>query len=144
MRIVIDGASRLSTSGCAADGLIGLPSIYTTALAVLYAQDATKRHGPGRAASCLAARGPRCTRICRVAPLFLVYTTGVVDIGLLTTRTAALAGATRIGAEHAGFHPADKAGMQSAVAAALSFGPPLTFPTSFPETCECADGNAIA
>ena len=32
-RIVIDGTSRLSTSGCEADGLIGLLTIYTAALA---------------------------------------------------------------------------------------------------------------
>ena len=89
-------------------------------------------------------KGSVALEFAAVAPLFLVFTTGVVDIGLVTTRRAALAGALRIGAEYARFHPADREGIQNAVAAAMSFGPPLTFPIEFPQTCECADGSAIA
>ena len=92
----------------------------------------------------MGCKGSVALEFAAVAPLFLVFTTGVVDVGLFTTRTAALAGAMRIGAEYARFHPADKAGIQSTIATAMSFGPPLTFPIEFPQTCECADGSAIA
>lgn len=79
-----------------------------------------------------------------VAPLLLVVTTVFADIGLFTSRAAALAGATRIGAEYARFHPADTAGIQNAMNSSMSFSPPLTFPASFPEACECDDRSAIA
>ena len=79
-----------------------------------------------------------------VAPLLLVITTGIADIGLFTTRAAALAGATRIGAEYARFHPSDAIGIRNAMSSYMSFNPPLTFPSDFPETCECADQSAIA
>jgi hypothetical protein len=79
-----------------------------------------------------------------VAPLLLVITAGIADIGLLTTRAAALASATRIGAEYARLHPADTAGIQNAISSSKNFTPFLTFPSDFSEMCECSDQSPIA
>jgi Flp pilus assembly protein TadG len=79
-----------------------------------------------------------------VAPVILVITAGIVDFGLLATKAAALAGATRIGGEYARLHPADTAGIQNAMQNSMSFTPPLTFPASFPQACECDDQTFIA
>jgi hypothetical protein len=97
------------------------------------------RHKAGR-----RQRGWRCTRgsfgcdgsvaaeFALVAPVILVITAGIVDFGLLTTKAAALAGATRIGGEYARLHPTDTTGIQNAMQNSMSFTPPLTFPASFP------------
>jgi hypothetical protein len=79
-----------------------------------------------------------------LAPMILVIMTGIVDLGFLTTKMAALAGATRIGAEIARLRPADTTGIRNAMQTSMNFSPPLTFPTSFPESCECDDRTPIA
>jgi hypothetical protein len=79
-----------------------------------------------------------------VAPLLLVITTGIADIGLLTARAAAVASATRIGAEYAKLHPTDTAGIQNAISSSKNFAPPLTISGNFAEMCECRDQSPIA
>jgi hypothetical protein len=69
---------------------------------------------------------------------------GIADFGMLATRSAALVGTTRIGAEYARFHPADNAGIRAAMQNATNFSPPLSFPASFPQSCECDDGASIS
>jgi len=96
----------------------------------------------GRSASCCA--GSVALEFAIVAPLLLVISTGIADIGLLTTRTAALASATRIGAKYAKLHPTDTAGIQNAISSSKNFTPPLTIPGNFSEMCECSDQNPIA
>jgi hypothetical protein len=79
-----------------------------------------------------------------VAPVILVIAAGIVDFGLLTTKAAALAGATRIGGEYARLHPADTTAIQNAMQNSMSFTPPLVFPASFAQACECDDQTSIA
>jgi hypothetical protein len=102
-----------------------------------------RRIGPrrGRSASCCA--GSVAVELAIVAPLLLVITTGIADIGQLTTRAAALASATRIGAEYAKLHPADTSGIQNAISSSKNFTPPLTIPENFSEMCECSDQSPI-
>ena len=73
-----------------------------------------------------------------------MITAGIVDFGLLTTKAAALAGATRIGGEYARLHPADTTAIQNAMQNSMSFTPPLTFQASFAQACECDDRTSIA
>jgi hypothetical protein len=79
-----------------------------------------------------------------IAPILILIITAIADFGSLVRQSAALAGATRIGAEYARFHPTDLAGIKNATQNSMSFSPPLSFPTTFPWSCECHDGIAIA
>jgi hypothetical protein len=79
-----------------------------------------------------------------VAPIILLVTAVIADFGFLVRESAALAGATRIGAEYARFHSADMTRIKDVMQNSMSFHPPLSFPTSFPQICECDDGTAIA
>jgi len=78
------------------------------------------------------------------APIILLIIAAAADFGSLIKQSAALAGATRIGAEYARFHSADLTGIKDAMQTSMSFNPPLSFPASFPQSCECDDGGAIA
>jgi TadE-like protein len=79
-----------------------------------------------------------------IAPILILIITATADFGSLARQSAALAGATRIGAEYARFHPADLLGIKNAMQNSMSFSPPLSFPITFPQSCECHDGTAIA
>ena len=79
-----------------------------------------------------------------LTPMILVITLGIVDLGFLSTKMAALAGATRIGVEYGRRYPADTTGIENAMQNSMSFNPPLTFPASFPQRCECDDQTSIA
>lgn len=79
-----------------------------------------------------------------VAPMLALLAAGIADFGMLATRSAALVGATRIGAEYARHQPGDTASIQNFMQNAMSFVPPLSFPTSFQQSCECDDGTSIA
>jgi hypothetical protein len=77
---------------------------------------------------------------------------GIADFGMLTARSAALAGATRAGAEYARNSSTCKAdlggtsciaGIKSVIQNAISSGPALTFPSTFPPICKCDDGGDI-
>jgi hypothetical protein len=79
-----------------------------------------------------------------VAPAIILIAAGIADFGMLATKSAALAGTTRIGAEYARFHPADTTGIRNSMQSSMAFIPALTFPESFPQSCECDDGMSIA
>jgi len=76
--------------------------------------------------------------------MILVITVGIVDLGFLATKITALAGATRVGVEYGRRYPADTTGIENAMQNSMSFNPPLTFPASFLESCECDDRTSIA
>jgi TadE-like protein len=103
-----------------------------------------RRIGPRRDRSASCCTGSVALEFAIVAPLLLLITIGIADIGLLTTRAAALASATRIGAQYAKLHPADTAGIQNAISSSKNFTPPLTVPGNFSEMCECSDQSPIA
>jgi TadE-like protein len=103
-----------------------------------------RRHGWRWAWGSFGCGGSVAVEFALVAPAILVIAAGIVDFGLLTTKAAALAGATRIGGEYARLHPADTAGIQNAMQNSMSFSPPLTFPASFRQACECDDQTSIA
>lgn len=88
--------------------------------------------------------GSAAAEFAMMAPLFLVIIAGIVDFGWLTTKAAALVGTTRIGAEYARLHPADTSGIQNAMKSSTGFSPPLIFPLSFAQSCECDDQSPIA
>jgi hypothetical protein len=79
-----------------------------------------------------------------VAPAVVLIAVGIADFGRLATESAALAGTTRIGAQYARLYPADTPGIQALMQSSMSFTPALTFPASFPRSCECDDRTAIA
>jgi hypothetical protein len=79
-----------------------------------------------------------------VAPAIILIAAGIADFGMLAMKSAALAGTTRIGAEYARFHPADTTGTRNSMQSSMAFIPALTFPESFPQSCECDDGMSIA
>jgi hypothetical protein len=76
--------------------------------------------------------------------MIIVIAVGIADFGMLATKSATLAGTTRIGAEYARVHPADTIGIQNFMQTSMTFVPALTFPASFPQSCECDDRTSIA
>jgi hypothetical protein len=108
---------------------------------------AHKRKHKRRAQRC--AQGPRrcdgsvAVEFALVAPLIILIAAGIADFGMLATKSAALAGTTRIGAEYARLHPFDTSDIQNSMRSAMSFAPALTFPATFPWSCECDDGAPI-
>ena len=78
-----------------------------------------------------------------MAPILVLIATGIADFGMLATKSAGLAATARIGAEYARTYPDDTSGIQHAMQSAMSFGPALTFPASFPRSCECNDETPI-
>jgi hypothetical protein len=101
---------------------------------------------------CLGVAGSVAAEFAFAAPILVMLVVGVADFGMLTARSAALAGATRAGAEYARNSTTCKAdlggtsctaGIKSVIQSAVSSGPTLTFPSTFPPICKCDDGNAI-
>jgi hypothetical protein len=78
------------------------------------------------------------------APAVIVIAVGIADFGSLAAESVELAGTARIGAEYARLNPLDTSGIQQSMQSAMSFGPTLTFPASFPQSCECDDTTPIA
>jgi Flp pilus assembly protein TadG len=91
-----------------------------------------------------ACDGSAAAEFALVAPMIMLIAAGIADFGMLTKKSAALAGTTRIGAEYARLYPADTAGIQSSMQNSTSFMPALSFPASFPFSCECNDRTPIA
>lgn len=89
-------------------------------------------------------RGSVTAEFAITAPIILLIIAATADFGSLIKQSAALAGATRIGAEYARFHSADWTGIKDAMQHSMSFNPPLSFPAGFPQSCECDDGTVIA
>jgi Flp pilus assembly protein TadG len=92
----------------------------------------------------LGCRGSVAAEFAVAAPIILLIIAAAADFGSLIKQSAALTGATRIGAEYARFHSADLTGIKDAMQTSMSFNPPLSFPASFPQSCECDDGTATA
>ena len=92
----------------------------------------------------LGGDGSVATEFALLAPMILVITVGTVDLGFLSMQMDALSGATRIGAEYGRLYPADTTGIDNAMQNSMSFSPPLIFPGSFPQSCECDDRTSIA
>jgi Flp pilus assembly protein TadG len=92
----------------------------------------------------LGCGGSVAAEFALVAPLLVLIATGIVDFGMLATRSAVLVATTRIGAEYAMSHPADALGIQNSMRNAMDFIPALSFPPSFTCTSECNDGTTIA
>jgi Flp pilus assembly protein TadG len=89
-------------------------------------------------------RGSVAAEFAVMAPIILLIIAATADFGSLIRQSSALAGATRIGAEYARFRPFDLTGIKDAMQTSMSFNPPLSFPASFPQSCECDDGTATA
>jgi len=98
----------------------------------------------GRWAGLPNCAGSVAAEFALVAPIVILIAVGIADFGMLAARSAALAATTRIGAEFARLHPLDTNGIQNSMQGAMSFAPALTFPVSFPRTCECDDTTPIA
>lgn len=79
-----------------------------------------------------------------MAPILVLIATGIADFGMLVTKSAGLAAATRIAAEYARTYPDDTGGIQHAMQNAASPAPALIFPASFLRSCECDDETPIA
>jgi Flp pilus assembly protein TadG len=101
----------------------------------------------GRCASAfegLGMDGSVAAEFALVAPIIVLLAAAIADFGMLATKSAGLAATTRIGAEFARAHPDDSQGICSTMQGAMSFAPALTFPASFPRSCECDDETPIA
>jgi Flp pilus assembly protein TadG len=96
------------------------------------------RRGFGR------CEGSAAAEFALVAPTIILIAVGIADFGTLATKSAALEGATRVGAQYGRLFPADTPGIQNAMQRSMSFAPALTFPASFALSCECADAASIA
>src|SRR5437868_10314383 len=92
----------------------------------------------------LSTRGSVAAEFALTAPTLILLAAGIADFGMLATKSAGLAAATRVGAEYARAYPDDASGIQDAVQSAMNFAPALTFPASFPRSCECNDQTSIA
>jgi len=92
----------------------------------------------------LACRGSVAAEFAFLAPAIILIAAGIADFGMLTSNSTALTATTRIGAEYARHNPTDTAGIESSMQTSTSFTPALTFPPSFPQSCECDDMTSIA
>jgi Flp pilus assembly protein TadG len=95
------------------------------------------------AAGWLNRDGSAAVEFAIVAPTLILIAVGIADFGMLATKSAGLAATTRIGAEYARLHSVDANGIRNAMQSAMSFAPALTFPASFPRSCECDDRAPI-
>jgi Flp pilus assembly protein TadG len=107
---------------------------------------------PRTSRDCLGSVGSVAAEFAFAAPILVMLVVGIADFGVLTARSAALAGATRAGAEYARNSSTCKAdlggtsciaGIKSVIQSAISSGPALTFPSTFPPICKCDDGSDI-
>ena len=89
-------------------------------------------------------RGSVAAEFALTAPAIILLASGVVDFGMLATKSAGLTATTRVGAEYARVYPDDAAGIRNAMQRAMRFAPALTFPASFARSCECNDRTPIA
>ena len=92
---------------------------------------------------CRNQSGSVAAEFALMAPILVLIATGIADFGMLATRSAGLAATARIGAEYARTYPDDTIGIQHTMQSAMSFEPALTFPASFPRSCECNDATPI-
>jgi hypothetical protein len=98
-----------------------------------------QRHNRAYPRRLIDCRGSVAAEFAIVAPAVIVIAVGIADFGSLATESAELAGAVRIGAEYARLYPLDTTGIQKSVQDAVSNASALSFPASFPHSCECND-----
>jgi hypothetical protein len=86
------------------------------------------------------------------APILVTVVIGIADLGMLAAKTAALEGATRVGAEYARNNSTCQSdiqasscitGIKNAIQRVGNFSPALTFPSDPSPSCECDDGTSI-
>jgi Flp pilus assembly protein TadG len=96
--------------------------------------------------------GTVVTEFAFAAPILVVLVMGIADLGMLAAGTAALEGATRVGAEYARNNstcrtdlggPTCIANIKTAMQSTGNFSPALTFPSDPSASCECDDGTPI-
>ena len=99
--------------------------------------------------------GTVVTEFALAAPILVTIVIGIADLGMLAAKTAALEGATRVGAEYARNNSTCQSdiqasscitGIKNAIQSSGNFSPALTFPSGsspFPPSCECDDGTSI-
>jgi Flp pilus assembly protein TadG len=93
---------------------------------------------------CTVEGGGVSTEFAIVAPIIILVATGIIDFGMLASELTALTATIRIGAGYARAYPMDAVGIQAAMQNAMQFTPALTFPASFPQSCECGDNTSIS
>jgi Flp pilus assembly protein TadG len=119
-----------------------------------------RRSGRSFLRALLDRSGSVAVEVAFVVPMVAVIVAGTADFGMLATRTDALAGVTRIGAEYARSGASCKSGIQllstpnmntacqnaiqSTMTGSMTFSPSLSFPASFPVSCECNDSPTPA
>jgi Flp pilus assembly protein TadG len=100
----------------------------------------------------LGIAGTTAVEFALTAPILIGVVAGIVDVGMLAARTAAVAGATRVGAEYARNNSVCKAdiqatscisGIKSAMQNTGNFSPALTFSSDPSPSCECDDNLTI-
>jgi len=100
----------------------------------------------------LGIAGTTAVEFALTAPILIGVVAGIADFGMLAARTAAVAGATRVGAEYARNNSVCKAdiqatncisGIKNAMQNTGNYSPALTFPSDPSPSCECGDGNPI-
>jgi hypothetical protein len=103
------------------------------------------RQGQAFDVGCLSgSNGSVAAEFALLAPIIILLAVAIADFGMLATKSVGLAATTRIGAEYARAYPDDTTGICQAMQSAMSFTPVLSFPASFPRSCECNDGMPIA
>jgi TadE-like protein len=98
----------------------------------------------GSSTHCLGGSGGVAAEFALVAPIIILLATGIADFGMLASNSTALTAAVRIGTEYARFHATDTVGIRNSMQSSMSFMPTLTFPASFPQSCECDNKSFIA
>jgi Flp pilus assembly protein TadG len=88
-------------------------------------------------------RGSVAAEFAIAAPVVIAIAVGIADFGSLATESSELASAVRIGAEYARLYPLDTRGIQKSVQDTMSLASALSFPASFPQSCECDDATPI-
>ena len=105
---------------------------------------------PGR--GFLGIDGTVVTEFALTAPFLVTLVLGIADFGMLAAQSAALEGATRVGAEYARNNSTCRAdiggtscisGIKSAIQSTGNFSPAITFPSDPSASCECDDGTSI-
>src|SRR6266478_2145995 len=100
----------------------------------------------------LGTAGTAAVEFAFATPILVILVMGIADLGFLAARTAALAGATRVGAEYARNNSTCQSDIQSAscvtgiknaIQNSGTFSPAITGPSDPSPSCECADGSSI-
>ena len=100
----------------------------------------------------LGSDGAVLVEFALAAPILATLVLGIADFGMMAAHTAALEGATRVGAEYARNNTTCQTnisgtscitGIESAMTSSGNFSPAITFPSSPSTSCECDDGTSL-